>query len=176
MGITGIRLKEDLLGKRCEKVLDFFLLPPPKSIGNGATATYDIVKREDIKKMISFLSEKVSFRMIKHKVLANTLSLSLKDKNLKIVHKSIKISPTNKTQELVANAMKIADQICSYNFPIRAVRLRASNLQSSDLKQLSFFDKKDYSNAVAIINEKYGKIEIASNKSNFINKPSNWTK
>ena len=37
MGKTGVELKEKLLGEGEEKVLDYFSLPPPKSIGNGTT-------------------------------------------------------------------------------------------------------------------------------------------
>ncbi len=170
MGVTGINLKQALLGEENSPVADYYTLPPPKSIGNGTTTIKDIVKRQDIEKVVFFLAEKVSARMIKHKVVANTLSLSIKDNKLKKIHKSMKISPTNSVKELAKNAMKIADQIWRYDYPVRAVRLRASSLASADAVQLSFFDnKKDYSKALEHINKKYGKIELASNMSKFIN-------
>ena len=82
----------------------------------------------------------------------------------------MKIKPTNSVKELAKNAMKIADQIWKYDYPVRAVRLRASSLSNADAVQLSFFDnKEDYSNALELINKKYGKIELASNMSKFIN-------
>ena len=94
MGITGLRLKQDLLGERDDPVADYYSLPPPKSIGNGTTTLKDIVSREEVKKVIYFLAEKISYRMIKHKVLAGSISITLKNKDLKTYHTSKKISPT----------------------------------------------------------------------------------
>ena len=170
MGINGIKLKQALLGNEDNPVRDYYTLPPPKSIGNGTTTINDIVKRKDIEKVVYFLAEKVSSRMIKHNVLANTLSVSIKTNKLARVHKSAKINPTNQVKDLAQNAMEIADKIWNYDYPVRAIRLRASSLMSANAFQMSMFDsKKDFSSAVELINRKYGKIELASNMSKFIN-------
>lgn len=170
MGINGLKLKQALLGKEENSVSDYYLLPPPKSIGNGTTIIHDIILRKDIEKVVFFLAEKVSSRMIKHDVLANTLALSIKTNKLKRYHKSMKISPTNQVKDLAKNAMIIADKIWSYDYPVRAIRLRASSLTSARIKQLSFFEsKKDFSEVAEIINNKYGKIQLASNMNTFIN-------
>ena len=170
MGVTGLNLKQALLGEEKSQVANYYTLPPPKSIGNGTTTIEDIIKRQDFEKVVAFLAEKISDRMIKHKVVAGTLSLSIKDSKLKTTHKSMKISPTNSVKELVKNAMKIADSIWKFDYPVRALRLKASSLASSEAVQLSFFDsKKDYSEAVELINKKYGKIALASNMSSFLN-------
>lgn len=175
MGIVGIRLKQDLLGQREDSVSNFYQIPPPKSIGNGTTTTKDIVTRKDIEKTFFFLSQRISERMIRHKVVASTLSVSLKNKDLKSVHKAMKIPQTNSVSDLSKYAMIIVDKIWKYNYPVRAIRLRASNLSSSNIKQLSMFDiQKDYSSAVEEINKKYGKIELASNKTSFLNPPASW--
>lgn len=177
MGIVGIRLKHDLMGIRDDPVTDFYKLPPPKSIGNGTTTTKDIVSRKEIEKVIYFLAQRVSARLISHKLLASTLSLSIKNKDLKSVHKAMKIPQTNGVKDLSYFAMIISDKIWKYNYQVRAIRLRASNLSSESVKQLSMFDeKKDYSEAVELINKKYGKIELASNKSSFLSPPASWTK
>ena len=178
MGITGLRLKEDLLGLRENPVMDYFKIPPPKSIGNGTTTSKDIVSRDEIKKVIFFLAQKVSSRLLHHKVLASTLSITIKNKDLKTVHKEMKISPpTNAVKEISLFVMSIADKIWKYNYPVRAIRIRASNLSSAFIRQLSMFDKeKDYSTAVDLINQKYGKIELASNFESYINTPASWVK
>ncbi len=174
MGINGIRLKQDLLGLRQEAVADYYTLPPPKSIGNGTTTLKDIIERKDVQKVIYFLAEKVSYRMIKHKVYASTFSITLKTKDLKTYHISRKFRPTNSIDEIAKNCLLLADKIWKYNYPLRAVRIKGSNLVSSSVKQLSIFDevKPDVSTAVKLINDKYGKIEFASNMANFINKSS----
>lgn len=171
MGITGINLKEDLLGIRDVSVLDYYLLPPPKSIGNGTTTTSDISTAKDIEKVIYFLAQKVSSRMIRHRVKGETISLTIKDKNIKSVHKSMKIRPTNKVKEIAEHAIKICYMIFKFNVPVRAVRLKISSLSSADIEQLSFFDsqKDNLSDTAGLINQKYGKIVLASNMSNFIN-------
>lgn len=171
MGINGTNLKDDLLGKRITPVSDYYKLPPPKSIGNGTTTTSDIFSRQDIEKVVYFLAQKVSSRMIRHKVKGETIYLSLKDKNLKSMRKSMKIKPTNEVKIIAKEAMKICDLIFKFNVPIRAIRLKMSSLSSSLVQQLSMFDKPkgDFSEATELINHKYGKIFLASNMSSFIN-------
>lgn len=170
MGINGTNLKKALLGENIDEVADYYALPPPKSVGNGTTTIEDIIKRKDIEKVVYFLAEKVSSRLIKHKVVAGTLSLTIKTNKLEKVHKSMKIKPTNSVKELASLAMEIADKIWNYDFPVRAIRLRASTLTNANALQLSFFDsKKDFSQVAEEINRCYGKIELASNMSKFIN-------
>ena len=174
MGITGVRLKEDLLGIRDEPVCDYYSLPPPKSIGNGTTTLRDIVDRDEVKKVLYFLAEKVSYRMIKHKVKAGVISITIKDKDLKTFHKSQKIVPTNKIDDIAKQCLLLADKIWKYNYPIRAIRIKGSMLTSSNIRQLSMFDeeKPDFSETIKYINDKYGKIELASNMASFINQSS----
>lgn len=170
MGINGTNLKKALLGENIDEVADYYALPPPKSVGNGTTTIEDIIKRKDIEKVVYFLAEKVSSRLIKHKVVAGTLSLTIKTNKLEKVHKSMKIKPSNSVKELASLAMEIADKIWNYDFPVRAIRLRASTLTNANTLQLSFFDsKKDFSQVAEEINRRYGKIELASNMSKFIN-------
>ena len=171
MGINGINLKKSLLGENIDNVTDYFSLPPPKSIGNGTTTIQDIIYRKDIEKVIFFLAEKISARMINHNVYANTLTLSLKTNKLKRIAKGMKIMPTNSVKDLAKYAMEIADKIWNYDYPIRAIRLRASSLTSANYYQMTFFDnnKKDYSKAIETINNKYGKIQLASNMEKYLN-------
>ena len=65
MGKTGVKLLENLQGSEDEKVANYYLISPPKSIGNGTTTIIDIQKRSDIIKVIGFLCEKISARMVK---------------------------------------------------------------------------------------------------------------
>lgn len=170
MGLNGTNLKKALLGENNDEVADYYSLPPPKSVGNGTTTIEDIIKRKDLEKVVYFLAEKVSARLIKHKVVAGTVSLTIKTSKLEKVHKSMKVNPTNSVKELATYGMEIADKIWSYDFPVRAIRLRASTLTSANALQLSFFDgKKDFSKVAEEINRRYGKIELASSMSKFIN-------
>lgn len=170
MGKTGIELKADLLGVRESHVQNYYTLPPPKSIGNGTTTIRDILTRAEIEKTIYFLAEKVSARMIRHGVLCQTLTISIKSNTLERSAKSQKIKPTQSVTDLANEGMKIVDKLWKYNKPIRAIRLRASSLISDKAKQLSIFDKeKDYSHALDLVNQKYGKVFLASDTSSFLN-------
>ena len=171
MGINGTNLKSDLLGERITPVANYYTLPPPKSIGNGTTATSDLTKRHEIKKLIFFLAQKISARLINHHVKGQTLSLTIKLKTLKTIHKSKKILPTNTINDIATQALIIFDEIYKYNYPIRALRIKLSSLISDNYQQLSLFDpvKQDYSQTINEINSKYGKIFLASNTASFIN-------
>lgn len=171
MGITGINLKNDLLGLRDVPVLDYYKLPPPKSVGNGTTTIKDISSRKDIEKVVYFLAQKISHRMIKHNVIGQTIYVKLKSNELKSVSKSMKIPPTNSYKDIAKHAMVICDLIYKYNYPIRAIRIKVSSLSSASTRQLSMFEnfEKDSSITMDQINSKYGKIFLASNSAAFIN-------
>ena len=67
--------------------------------------------------------------------------------------------------------MKIIDSFWKYNYPIRAIRIKGSMLSNAFIKQISMFDNdKDYSMVMKMIDDKYGKIELASNMVQYINK------
>ena len=174
MGITGLRLKQDLLGIREDPVLDYYKLPPPKSVGNGTTTLRDVIDRDEIKKVVYFLAQKVSLRLKKHGSLAGALSATVKTKDLKTFHKSRKCVPTNNIDDIAKGCMAIIDSIWKYNYPVRAIRIKGSSLSSASVRQLSMFDsaKPDFTDAVKVINDRYGKIGIASEMSEFINNKS----
>ncbi len=171
MGINGTNLKSDLLGERIVPVLDYYHLPPPKSIGNGTTATKDISSLADISKIVHFLSQKVAGRMIRHKVKGETISVTVKDNGLKTFHKSQKIPPTNEAKVIAKEAIKLIQLIYDFKKPVRAVRVKISSLSSANVWQLSMFDseKGAISAVTEQINQKYGKIFLASNLADFIN-------
>lgn len=174
MGINGTNLKHDLLGERDVPVLNYYNLPPPKSIGNGTTTIRDISSRSEVQKVIYFIAQKISSRMIKHNVKGSCVYVNLKGSNLKSVRKSSKILPTNETKQIAQEAMKICDLIYKYNYPLRAVRIKMSMLSNAKVQQMSMFDKskKEISQTIVEINKKYGKVFLASDIAEFINKSS----
>ena len=143
MGKTGLALKRNLLGSEEDPVQNYFTLVPPKSIGNGTTTIKDISSREEIEKVVAFLAEKVSHRLIQAGFEAKTLTITLKDNTFKKYGKSKTIAPCFAADVLIKETMILLDSFFDYSVPIRAVRLRCSNLQKIDKsRQLSFFDEK----------------------------------
>ena len=175
MGKTGLALKRNLLGSEEDPVQNYFTLVPPKSIGNGTTTIKDISSREEIEKVVAFLAEKVSHRLIQTGFESKTLTITLKDNTFKKYGKSKTIAPCFAADVLIKETMILLDSFFDYSVPIRAVRLRCSNLQKIDKsRQLSFFDEKQEAASLGIekINAKYGDDAIyrASEKADFINR------
>ena len=173
IGITLVNLKHELLGDFNPPVLNYYHLPPPKSIGNGTTTLKDILKREDCITTLTMLAEKVASRLLKHKVLPKTLSVSIKTNKMECFHKSMKIPPTRDVTLLVKNATRILDAFWKYDQPVRSIRLRTSNFISDEARQISMFEEREISPVIDIINEKYGGIYLASDKSKFLNTSKN---
>ncbi len=177
MGKTGVKLLQNLQGSEEDKVLSYYDLSQVKSIGNGTTTIKDVTKRGEIEKVIAFLAEKVSKRLIEQNFEAKTLSVSLKDKDLKRYHKSQSFLPFFASNVILRNAMAIVDSFFPYSIPIRAIRIQASNLaKTSGARQMSMFDQKDEKSAIGIekITKKYGSDAIfrASETESYINRKS----
>ncbi|MBQ8909383.1 MAG: DNA polymerase IV [Clostridia bacterium] len=174
MGINGTNLKQDLLGERFVPVANYYQLPPPKSVGNGSTATRDIKTKADASKLIYFLAQKISTRLIRHHLKGKTISLTIKLNNLTTVHKAQKCDYTNSVKDIAKGALDLFEKIYKYNYPIRAIRIKVSSLCSDSFYQTSMFDqpKKDYSEVIKQINDNHGKIFLASDSASFINQNS----
>ena len=86
----------------------------------------------------------------------------------------MKIDSTNSVKTLAEHGTKIAKEIYSSSRPIRAVRLKTFALSSSNFHQISMFErqKNDYSKTIDEINQKYGKIYLASDLKPYINTKS----
>lgn len=175
MTITGVELKKELLGIDENPVLSYYHLPPPKSVGNGSTAIRDLIAREDISKLVYFLAEKVSTRLINQGYVAKTIGITVKTNDMKKLKKSHTINATNKAKEIAESALKLLDTFWDYSLPVRAIRVRTSNLEKEKVEQLSLFDppKKDPSKVINQINHRYGHIALASDMKDFINSSKN---
>lgn len=175
MGKTGVELRLKLRGELVEDVANYFALTPPKSIGNGTTTIIDIEKRNDVCKVIAFLCEKIAMRMAKGGYEGKTISVTVKTKELKKFRHAKTFSPMKSYEKIYENAMQLLDSYWNYDKKIRALRVRVSNLSSTEKQhQLSMFDdeKIKLTESVEEIKNRYGKnkIFIASDTSSFINR------
>lgn len=172
---TCVELKHDLLGDSGQPVKSYFDLPPSKSIGNGTTTIKDITERKDIEKVVHFLAEKVGSRLIDENFVAHTISVSVKTNELKTFGHSKKMSATNSALLIAKDAMALLDTFWKYDLPVRAVRIKASDLEdTTNGEQLSLFDlkKNNLADTINKINKKYGEKAIynASETKSYINK------
>lgn len=112
---------------------------PPKSIGNSITLPRDLERIEDIEPIILALCEKVSFRLRKHKMVANVVNVQLRtNKFIDYSHqKKLKFATSN-TKEILETSKEILKEMYKGE-SIRLVGLRVDNLEEEDQIQLSLF-------------------------------------
>lgn len=175
MGKTGVELHQKLSGELIDPVTCYYEISPPKSVGNGTTTIQDIQKREDVKKVVTFLSEKVGSRLIIGNLQGSTVTVTLKTNEFEKFRHSKTIAPIQLSEEISEQAMNLIDEFWKYDKKLRAIRVRMSNLTKVDkMEQLSFFGKetKDLGKTINEINQKYGKnkIYVASDTVSFINR------
>lgn len=174
MGKNGTDLQQKLKGQFDEKVASYYDLAPPKSIGNGTTTIVDIISRDEVEKLVSFLSEKIAQRMANGNYNGACISVSLKTNDFKRFHHSRTISPIKTNEEITEQTMSLIDSFWNYDQYLRAIRITISTLDKIDkTEQLSFFNTQDQlSCTIKNLKNKYGsdKIFIASDTASFINR------
>lgn len=112
----------------------------PKSIGNSITLPIDIVEEEKIKKVILELTEQVTYRLRKHNLHANTVSVQLRTKDFKDFSHQKKLDfPTSNTKHIYNKAIEIFKEMYISGTFIRLVGVRADNLQDKETEQISLF-------------------------------------
>lgn len=174
MGKTGVELQQKLKCEFEEPVACYYDITPPKSIGNGTTTIVDVRSREEIAKVVAFLSEKVALRMANGSFHGSTISVSLKTNDFERFHHSKTISPIKTSEEIFEQAMMLIDSFWNFDRYVRAIRVKVSSLEKIDkIEQLSFFDTEDTLNeTLKNLKTRYGadKIYIASDSASFINR------
>lgn len=172
IGINGVRLKERANGidprkVNPESISDF------KSIGNSTTLPKDISNEQELIDILRRLAEKVSVRLKKKHVLANSINVTIRYKNRKTVTRSKKLENPVRSQEQI---LLEAKEVFLKNWTGDAVRLlgiTGMDLVEEDeaFKQLDLFSYKEEAKdellleTIEQLKEKYG--------SNIIKKASN---
>lgn len=144
-----------------------------KSVGNGFTFKHDLVSKEEIRIGITFLSEEIGRRLREKGLLCTTVSVSVKDDNLKVSGRQKPLArPTDLGCEIAETAFGIIFGWWSAGKPIRTITLTALCLIRGDNygEQLDIFDdvetgkkrekKRKREETVDIIRQKHGKNSI----------------
>ena len=134
----------------------------PKCIGNSVTLPFDIVNIEKLNEILLLLSEKVSFRLRKHNLIGNSISVQIKTKDFEVFshQKKIDIS-TDQTKTIYEVSRSLLEKIHNGQ-KIRLIGVRVSNLSNKDECQMSIFDvaenkkQKKLDDVMDKIKDKYG--------------------
>ena len=130
-----------------------FTKEKPKGIGNSITLPYDLLDRDKIDKVLLELTEQVTYRLRKEKMLANVVNVGIKTKDFKVIsHQKKMISPTSSTKIIYQEVKRLMDEL-DKGYEIRLLSVRIDNLESEENMQLSLFERSG--------NKKQEKLDIA---------------
>ncbi|MDR0751447.1 MAG: DNA polymerase IV [Christensenellaceae bacterium] len=146
-------------------VSSFVSVKTPKSIGNGTTTPADITNINDAKSVLFALSDMIAFRLRQHGLLANGLSVQIKDCNFQIHTKQGMLASSSSNSSDIA--MKAFDILNSFydlktQPPLRSITITTFKLiDEKDGSQISFFmpsqeKNKRLDKTIDSLREKYG--------------------
>lgn len=123
-----------------------------KGIGNSTTLKEDARTLADAKKVLLSLSESVSMRLRKEKMLAQSITVEIRYHDFtNTSHQCSLLSATNTTDALYKTAVSLFQQLWNKE-PVRLLGIRTSRLLPEDAPvQLSIFDYAADSSASAMI-------------------------
>ncbi len=163
LGINGPRLKDRANGID-RRPVDPEAAAEFKSIGNSTTLPRDVANQQELFLVLEKLSEKVSVRLRRKKVLATSLSIMIRYKDRKTITRSKKLhNPIQKEDEILTVAKQLFIKHWNGN-PIRLLGITGMDLieVNDAVKQLDLFSfekeakKEPLFQALSNLREKYG--------------------
>ncbi len=120
-----------------------YLKQKPKGVGNSTTVSQDITNIEKIEEVLLALTEHTTYRLRKHNMLGNVVSVQLRTSDFKnYSHQRKLIFSTNSTKEIFKTAKELVRQLYN-NEPIRLIGIRIDNLCEEEEKQISLFEDQN---------------------------------
>lgn len=114
-----------------------------KSIGNEITLEHDVSNKEELKKHLLYISDKVARRLRNDNKYAYVVVLVLKDKYFVRKSKQKKLNnPTNVTEDIYNTSIEILNSIDNME-PVRLIGIQLTNLVDTCDHQVSLFEDID---------------------------------
>ena len=140
-----------------------YLKEKPKGIGNSVTLPEDISNIEKLEEILLALTEQVTYRLRKQKMLAKVVNVQLRTKDfVDTSHQRKMLSATASTKEIFSNAKELLKQMYRKGTPIRLIGLRLDDLTDKEEMQISLFDnvkdkkQEKLDKAIDSLKDKYG--------------------
>ena len=123
----------------------------PKCIGNSVTFPNDIDNIEKLDEILLALTEQVTYRLRKYKLVANVVNVQIKTNEFKVSSHQRKIGISTSSSKIIYNiAKELLKQLYNGEY-IRLIGLQVSELSKKEETQISLFDVEN--------NEKQEKID-----------------
>lgn len=115
--------------------------PMVKSIGNSTTSPKDLKTLEDVKIVAYILSESVAARLKEAHLLANTISIGVRDQNLEGFTRQIQLeNPSALSDDIAKAALDLFEKNVDFSISLRSIGIKASQLiHEESLTQNSLF-------------------------------------
>ena len=139
--------------------------PMVKSIGNSTTCPRDLRNLQDVKIVTYVLAESVAARLKEARLVAQVISIGVRDINLKGYTRQIKLSQaTHLSDDIAQAAMDLFEKNVDFSTPLRSIGVKTSDLSvmKTPIQLDLFTDQKahqrslDLENTLDVIRERYG--------------------
>ena len=130
----------------------------PKGIGNSVTLPEDISNIDKLEEILLALTEQVTYRLRKQKMLAKVVNVQLRNKDFVDTSHQRKLSnATASTKEIFSYAKELLEQMYRKGTPIRLIGVRVDDLTDKEEMQISLFQDE-------VKNEKQEKLDKTIDK------------
>jgi DNA polymerase-4 len=142
LGKNGYALWQSANGMEDEPVRPASYVRPLKSVGNSTTTPRDMCTKQDVWEVISTLSAQVAARLRKHHFFAGTVTIWVRDTDLKSYEKQRALPrETNDEREIAKLAMELFEESYDWHAPLRSFGVRTTNLSDEqDYHQMTIFE------------------------------------
>ena len=162
LGKTGETIHDYANGIDLSPVQSAFAENDPKSIGRGTTFPHDLTEIPEIRTGITVLSDDVAARLRKKRLMANVVTLTVRDPNFKTTSRQKTLStPTHLEHDITEACMELYMRYyAERRSPVRMLTVTVSSLVDEDtagLLQFSLFGDDE-------MHEKTERMELAIDK------------
>lgn len=129
LGKNGEQLGKNARGQDFSPVLSTQEQPPAKSIGRSTTCPQDLMKPEQVRRVILTLADEVAKELRAHGALAGGIQIGVRDSQLRTREFQRRfLQPTRLTRQLLDAGMALFEEHWNWRLPVRALGLRVSPL------------------------------------------------
>ncbi|MDD2441681.1 MAG: DNA polymerase IV [Clostridiaceae bacterium] len=113
-----------------------------KSVGNSTTTPRDLASGDDVRVILTVLSESVAARLREYGLRCQTVQISIRDNQLATIERQQKmLQATDLARDIVRQAWQLFDRHWTWARPIRSLGVRGCDLVTANrLEQLALFE------------------------------------
>ena len=171
---TNKKILQDKFGKHGTMMWEYangidnsevkYIKEKPKGIGNSVTLPKDISDIDKLEEILLALTEQVTYRLRKQKMLARVVNVQLRNKDFVDTSHQRKLSnATASTKEILEVAKELLEQMYRKGTPIRLIGVRVDDLTDTEEMQISLFQdevknqkQEKLDKTIDQLKEKYG--------------------